>query len=56
MEYKISDICSSLGIGKSTLYNRINILKGIIPESDWRKNKYFYYTDNNKLFFTQERF
>lgn len=56
MEYKINDICVDLGIGKSTLYKRIDTLKKDIPEKDWRKNEYFYYTDNNKLFFTEKGF
>lgn len=56
MDYKISNICTDLGIGKSTVYKRINILKHSIPETDWKKNEYFYYTDNNKLFFTEKGF
>lgn len=56
MDYKISNICSDLGIGKSTIYKRIDILKQSIPETDWKKNDYFYYTDNNKLFFTEKGF
>lgn len=56
MEYRISNICSDLGIGKSTIYKRIDILKQSIPETDWKKNEYFYYTDNNKLFFTEKGF
>ena len=54
MEYKISDICINLGIGKSTIYNRINVLKKDIPESDWNSNEYFYYTDNHKFFITSK--
>lgn len=54
MDYKISSICSDLGIGKSTIYKRIDNLKQSIPETDWKKNEYFYYTDNNKLFFTEK--
>ena len=54
MDYKISSICSDLGIGKSTIYKRIDNLKQNIPETDWKKNEYFYYTDNNKLFFTEK--
>lgn len=54
MDYKISNICSDLGIGKSTIYKRIDILKQTIPESDWKENDYFYYTDDNKLFFTDK--
>lgn len=56
MDYKISNICTDLGIGKSTVYKRIDILKQSIPEKDWKKNEYFYYTDNNKLFFTEKGF
>lgn len=56
MDYKISNICSDLGIGKSTVYKRFDILKQSIPETDWKKNEYFYYTDNNKLFFTEKGF
>lgn len=56
MDYKISNICSDLGIGKSTIYKRIDTLKQSIPETDWKKNEYFYYTDNNKLFFTEKGF
>lgn len=56
MDYKINDICNSLNIGKSTIYKRIDTLKQIIPEKDWKKNEYFYYTDNNKLFFTEKGF
>lgn len=56
MDYKISNICSDLGIGKSTIYKRIDTLKQIIPETDWKNNEYFYYTDNNKLFFTEKGF
>ena len=46
MDYKISNICSDLGIGKSTIYKRIDCLKKIVPETDWKNNEYFYYTDN----------
>lgn len=56
MDYKINDICNSLNIGKSTIYKRIDTLKQSIPEKDWKKNEYFYYTDNNKLFFTEKGF
>lgn len=56
MDYKISNICTDLGIGKSTVYKRIDILKQSIPETNWKKNEYFYYTDNNKLFFTEKGF
>lgn len=56
MDYKISNICSDLGIGKSTIYKRIDILKQSIPETDWKNNEYFYYTDSNKLFFTEKGF
>lgn len=55
MNYKLNDICSNLGIGKSTVYNRIDVLKKEIPESDWKRNDFFYY-DNNKLFFTEKGF
>lgn len=54
MDYKISNICSDLGIGKSTIYKRIDVLKQTIPESDWKQNDYFYYTEDNKLFFTDK--
>ena len=56
MEYRISNICTDLGIGKSTVYKRIDTLKQSIPETDWKKNEYFYYKDNNKLFFTEKGF
>lgn len=56
MEYKISDICSNLHIGKSTIYNRIDSIKKEIPESDWKNNCYFYYDENNKLFITEKGF
>lgn len=56
MDYKISNICSDLGIGKSTIYKRIDTLKQSIPKTDWKKNEYFYYTDSNKLFFTEKGF
>ena len=56
MDYRISNICSSLNIGKSTIYKRIDVLKKSIPETDWKNNDYFYYTDNNKLFFTEKGF
>lgn len=56
MEYKISNICSELSIGKSTVYKRIELLKRDIPETDWKNNKYFYYTENNKLFITEKGF
>ena len=56
MEYRISNICSDLSIGKSTVYKRIELLKQIIPETDWKNNEYFYYTDNNKLFVTEKGF
>lgn len=56
MDYKISNICSNLSIGKSTIYKRIDILKKNIPEQDWKKNEYFYYTENNKLFITEKGF
>lgn len=56
MDYKISNICSNLGIGKSTIYKRIDVLKQNIPETDWKNNEYFYYTDNNRLFITEKGF
>lgn len=56
MEYRISNICSDLSIGKSTVYKRIELLKQSIPETDLKKNDYFYYTENNKLFFTEKGF
>lgn len=56
MEYRISNICSDLSIGKSTVYKRIELLKKDIPETDWKKNEYFYYTENNKLFITERGF
>lgn len=56
MEYRISNICSNLSIGKSTVYKRIELLKQSIPETDWKKNDYFYYTENNKLFITEKGF
>lgn len=56
MEYRISNICSDLSIGKSTVYKRIELLKQIIPETDWKKNDYFYYTEKNKLFITEKGF
>lgn len=54
MDYKISDICNNLKIGKSTIYKRIDIIKSIVPETEWKMNEYFYYTDNNKLFITEK--
>lgn len=54
MDYKINDICTNLSIGKSTIYDRLKELKKSIPESDWKRNEYFYYTDNNKLFITSK--
>lgn len=56
MEYRISNICSDLSIGKSTVYKRIEILKQNIPEENWKDNDYFYYTKNNKLFITEKGF
>lgn len=56
MEYRISNICSDLSIGKSTVYKRIELLKKDIPETDWKNNVYFYYTENNKLFITEKGF
>lgn len=56
MEYRISNICSDLSIGKSTVYKRIELLKKDIPETDWKKNDFFYYTENNKLFITEKGF
>ena len=56
MDYKISDICTDLGVGKSTVYKRMETLKQNIPETDWKKNEFFYYTENNKLFITQKGF
>lgn len=56
MEYRISNICSDLSIGKSTVYKRIELLKKDIPETDWENNEYFYYTENNKLFITEKGF
>ena len=56
LEYKINDICNSLNIGKSTIYKRIDIIKSIVPETEWKRNEYFYYTDNNKLFITEKGF
>ena len=53
MDYKINDICNGLGIGKSTIYKRINALKENIQTSDWKRNDYFYYI-NNKLFITEK--
>lgn len=56
MEYRISNICSDLSIGKSTVYKRIELLKQSIPEIDWKRNDYFYYTEKNKLFITEKGF
>lgn len=56
MEYRISDICSDLSIGKSTIYKRIELLKKDIPKTDLKNNEYFYYTENNKLFITEKGF
>ena len=56
MEYRISNICSDLSIGKSTVYKRIELLKQSIPETDLKKNDYFYYTEKNKLFITEKGF
>ena len=56
MDYRISNICSDLSIGKSTVYKRIELLKKDIPETDWKNNEYFYYTENNKLFITEKGF
>lgn len=56
MEYRISNICSDLSIGKSTVYKRIELLKQSIPETDWKRNDYFYYTEKNKLFITEKGF
>lgn len=56
MEYRISNICSDLSIGKSTVYKRIELLKKDIPETEWKRNEYFYYTDKNKLFITEKGF
>lgn len=56
MEYRISNICSDLSIGKSTVYKRIELLKKDIPKTDWKNNEYFYYTENNKLFITEKGF
>lgn len=56
MEYKISDICSDLSIGKSTIYKRIEVLKKDIPEENWKNNEYFYYNKSNKLFITEKGF
>lgn len=54
MEYKISDICSNLSIGKSTIYKRMELLKKNIPVDSWKNNDYFYYDSNNKLFFSDK--
>lgn len=54
MEYKISNICSDLSIGKSTVYKRIELLKQSIPKTDWKNNDYFFYSENNKLFITEK--
>lgn len=54
MEYKISDICSNLSIGKSTIYKRMELLKKNIPVDYWKNNDYFYYDRNNKLFFSDK--
>ena len=56
MEYRISNICSDLSIGKSTIYKRIESLKQIIPETEWKRNDYFYYNEKNKLFITEKGF
>lgn len=56
MDYKISNICSDLSIGKSTIYKRIDVLKKDIPEQDWKSNEYFYYNEKNKLFITEKGF
>lgn len=56
MEYKINDICNNLSIGKSTIYNRINTLKQEISIELWKDNDYFYYTNDNKLFFKEKGF
>lgn len=56
MDYKISDICNDLSIGKSTIYKRIDILKKELPETSWKNNEYFYYNSSHKLFFTEKGF
>lgn len=56
MEYRISDVCNDLSIGKSTIYKRIELLKKDIPKTNWKNNEYFYYTENNKLFITEKGF
>lgn len=56
MEYRISDICSELKIGKSTIYKRIDLLKQNMPESEYKNNEFFFYNENNKLFFTEKGF
>lgn len=56
MDYKISNICTDLGIGKSTVYKRIDILKQSIPKTDWKQNEFYYYTSDNKLFITEKGF
>ena len=54
--YYFLNLCNSLNIGKSTIYKRIDIIKGIVPETELKRNEYFYYTDNNKLFITEKGF
>lgn len=56
MDYKIDDICSTLSIGKSTIYKRLDILKENISVNQHRNNEYFYYTENNRLFITEKGF
>lgn len=56
MDYKISNICNDLSIGKSTIYKRISVLKSNIPEEKWNNNEYFYYTNTHKLFITDKGF
>lgn len=53
MVYKIRETCSSLKIGTSTFYKRLDILKNSIPETEWSKNDYFY-KENNKFFITEK--
>lgn len=52
----MTDICSILKIGKSTVYNRLNVLKKNFSDAEIRQNDFFYYDCNNKLFFTEKGF
>lgn len=55
MDYKIKDVCSTLGFGSSSFYKRLNLLKECIYKNEENEEDYFYKT-GNKFFITEKGF